>query len=256
MQRLDLSPLVPHLLAGSSNKDIASIDIGTTREKISVGDLFKITGTSGEEIHFEGGSERFDRIGHAMRGGQIIVEGEVGVEAGRLMESGNIVIRGDAGAYAGSGMSGGRLEIVGNAGDFLGSAREGEVNGMSRGFIFVRGSAGARAGDRLRRGTIVVEKHAGDWPGSRMIAGTLIVLGQSGINPGYLMRRGTILLGKASPLPATFVDSGVFDSSFTRLFSRLLRPESRNTAKLFNQPLQRFAGDMAVLGKGEILTPP
>ncbi len=40
-QRLDLAPLVPHLLDGKSVKDIAQIELQTTRETITVGDIFK-----------------------------------------------------------------------------------------------------------------------------------------------------------------------------------------------------------------------
>ena len=34
-QRLDLAPLVPHLLDGKSAKDIAAIELQTTREKVT-----------------------------------------------------------------------------------------------------------------------------------------------------------------------------------------------------------------------------
>jgi formylmethanofuran dehydrogenase subunit C len=152
-------------------------------------------------------------------------------------------------------MSGGHVEILGNAGDFLGGPREGEVHGMSGGLLIVRGSAGQRAADRLRRGTIVVEGDAGDWPASRIVAGTLVVVGASGINPGYLMKRGTLVLGHASPLPPTFIDCGPLHSSFLGVFSRALKTDSRLGSKLFSMPLRRVAGDMAVLGKGEILLP-
>jgi formylmethanofuran dehydrogenase subunit C len=129
------------------------------------------------------------------------------------------------------------------------------MNGMSGGVLIVRGSAGTRAGDRLRRGTILIERAAGDWPGSRMTAGTLIILGESGSNPGYLMRRGTLVLGKPGAVSPSFIDCGLFSSSFTGLFSRLIEAESRAAARLFRSALQRFAGDMATLGKGEILIP-
>ena len=38
-QRLDLSPLVPHLLAGKSATEIAAIAIQTTRVRVTVGDV-------------------------------------------------------------------------------------------------------------------------------------------------------------------------------------------------------------------------
>lgn len=254
-QRLDLSPLLPHLLAGKSVDEIAAIDLATTREKITVGDVFTLRAGAATEIRFVGGSERFDKIGHGLQSGRISVDGDVGMDAGRAMSGGELVVSGHAGPFAGSGMSGGRIEITGDAGDFLGAPREGEMQGMSGGMLIVRGSAGLRPGDRLRRGTIVIEGNTGDCPGSRMIAGTLVVLGRCGAHPGYLMKRGTIALAKPPALGATFVDSGVFASSFPGLFSRFLQAESLGAGKLFKAPLRRFSGDMAALGKGEIFVP-
>jgi formylmethanofuran dehydrogenase subunit C len=254
-QRLDLSPLLPHLLAGKSTKDIAAIDLATTREKLALGDLFKIRAGSAEEIRFEGGSERFDGVGQGLQQGRIVVAGDVGINSGRKMTGGELIICGHAGPYAGSAMAGGRLEIIGDAGDFLAAPREGEIHGMTGGLLVLRGTAGQRAGDKLRRGTILIEGDAGDWPGSRLIAGTLIVLGRAGTSPGYLMRRGTIVLAKPPALTPTFVDCGSFASSFAAVFGRFLLAESRGAARLFRAPLRRFAGDMAVLGKGEIFVP-
>ncbi|WP_036264340.1 formylmethanofuran dehydrogenase subunit C [Methylocapsa aurea] len=254
-QRLDLSPLCPHLLEGKSAKEIAEIELQTTREKVTVGDLFHIRAGSAQTIRFEGGSTRLDNIGFEMKSGEIVVEGDCGKSVGRNLSGGNLIVAGDAGPFAGSCMSGGRLEIWGDAGDFLGAPLEGEMEGMSGGLLILRGSAGARAGDRLRRGTILIEGSAGDYPGSRMIAGTLILLGECGVLPGYLMRRGTIVLANPPALAPTFVDCGVHSLAFASVFSRLLEPESRAAAKLLAGPLNRFAGDMAALGKGEILYP-
>jgi formylmethanofuran dehydrogenase subunit C len=254
-QRLDLSPLVPHKLAGKSLAEIAALDLATTKEKVTVGDVFKLKGAGSDEIVIEGGSDRFDCVGQDMKGGVLQIEGDVGINAGRLLSGGHLIIAGSTGHYAGSGMSSGQLEILGNAGDFLGGPREGEVHGMSGGLLIVRGSAGDRAADRLRRGTIIIEGDAGDWPASRIVAGTLVVVGASGINPGYLMKRGTLVLGHASPLPPTFIDCGPLHSTFLGVFSRALKTDSRLGSKLFATPLRRVMGDMACLGKGEILLP-
>lgn len=255
-QRLDLSPLVPHLIAGKSAAEIALIELQTTREKRTVGDIFKIAAGGGAQtLRFEGGSTRLDNIGENLTSGEIIVEGDCGKSVGRHMSGGNLVVTGNAGAFAGSGLSGGKLEIKGDAGDFLGGPLEGEMEGVSGGLLIVRGSAGQRAGDRLRRGTIVIEGSAGDYLGSRMIAGTLIVLGACGVLPGYLMRRGTMILAHSAALAPTFVDCGVHQLAFASLFSRLLEPHSSAAAKLLARPLNRYAGDMAALGKGEIFYP-
>lgn len=254
-QRLDLSPLVPHLLTGKSVKDIAAIELQTAKETVTVGDAFKIRTGGPDSILFQGGSPRLDNIGMEMKNGEIVIEGDCGKCLGRNMGGGNLVVHGDCGPFAGSAMSGGRLEIGGNAGGFLGAPLEGEIEGMTGGFLIVRGDAGERPGDRLRRGTIIIEGSAGDYPGSRMIAGTLIVLGDCGSLPGYLMRRGTIVLGNPPELAPTFIDCGVHELAFASLLAGLVRPESRSAARLLGRELVRFAGDMAVLGKGEIFLP-
>jgi len=254
-QRLDLAALVPHKIAGLSLAEIGAINVATTREPVTLGDVFKIKGAASEEIIIEGGSERFDNLGQGLQGGVLHIDGDVGQNAGRKMSGGNLIVNGSTGPWAGTGMSGGRLEIFGDTGDYLSGPREGEIHGMTGGIIIVRGSAGERAGDRLRRGTIIIEGDAGDYPASRIVAGTLVVLGESGVNPGYLMRRGTVILAKPSPLTPTFIDCGHLNSTFLTLFSRLMKEESKAAAKLLSSPLRRMAGDMAVLGKGEILVP-
>jgi formylmethanofuran dehydrogenase subunit C len=151
-QRLDLSPLISQNLAGKTASEIASIELQTTRMRITAGDVFRIREGDPETIVIEGGAERFDRVGMGMTSGAIRVEGEVGVEAGRLMLGGALTIGGDAGPFAGSGMKGGTLDIEGNAGERAGGPLSGETVGMSGGVLHVRGDAGARAGDRLTLG--------------------------------------------------------------------------------------------------------
>jgi formylmethanofuran dehydrogenase subunit C len=105
----------------------------------------------------------------------------------------------------------------------------------------------------MRRGTIVIEGEAGAYPGSRMIAGTLIVVRQAGDLPGFLMKRGTIVLGEgASALSPTFVFTGSYELLAMRLLAAFVEPYSKRAATLLRRPLRRLAGDMAVLGKGEL----
>ena len=252
-ERLDLSPVLPHLIAGKSAGEIARIAVQTTRRPLTVGDVFRVRMGDAQSIRIEGVCDRLDRIGHGMTGGEILVDGAVGSQAGRLMAGGRLTIKGNAGPWAASGMRGGQIEISGAAGDRLGGPLAGEMAGMRGGVVIVRGNAGERAGDRMRRGTIVVEGRAGAWAGSRMIAGTLILGGKAGPLPGYLMRRGTIVLGAGSDeLSPTFIDCGTHDLIALRLLARFAADYSARAAALLQRPLRRFAGDMAVLGKGEV----
>ena len=170
------------------------------------------------------------------------------------MAGGRLTSRGNAGPWAASGMKGGVIEIAGTADDRLGGPLAGEIAGMRGGVVVVRGDAGERAGDRMRRGTIIIEGEAGAYAGSRMIAGTLIVRAQAGPLPGYLMKRGTIVLGAGcSAISPTFVDCGQHHLLGMRLLAGSYRsPTANGPRRLLRRPLQRFAGDMAVLGKGEI----
>ena len=255
-QRLDLSPLIPQNLAGKTIAEIERIEVGTTRVRVAAGDVFRIREGNPDSILIEGGSARFDRIGMSMVSGSIRVEGEVGIQAGRLMSGGQLAISGDAGPFAGSGMKGGTVDIDGDAGERLGGPLSGETVGMNGGVLHVRGDAGPRAGDRLRRGLILIEGRAGAYAGSRMIAGTLAIGGEAGDLPGYLMGRGTILLGRSASLfSPSFGDCGEHDLVAARLLADYVAQASAKLARLFRRPLRRLAGDLAALGKGEILLP-
>jgi formylmethanofuran dehydrogenase subunit C len=252
-QRLDLSPLVPCRLAGKTVAEIGKLELQTDRERVAVGDIFRLSGNDTTRVRIEGATDRLDQIGHEMSGGEIVVEGDVGNQAGRLMRGGRLIIKGNAGHWAASGMRNGYVEITGAAADRLGGPLAGETAGMRGGLVVVRGDVGERAGDRLRRGTIIVEGCTGRHAGSRMVAGTLVLCRRAGRIPGYLMRRGTIVLADGcDELLPTFVDCGVHDLVAMRLLATFVKTQSAAAAAAFRVPLRRLAGDMAVLGKGEI----
>ena len=215
-ERLDLSALVPHRLSGRTADEIARLELQTGRQRVTVGDIFRVRGGDSRYVRIEGGTDRFDQVGQDMTDGEIVVEGEVGSQAGRSMAGGRLVINGDAGGWAASGMRGGHIEIAGSAGDRLGGPLAGEVTGMRGGVVVVRGDVGDRAGDRLRRGTIV-------------------------------------LADGCDELSPTFLDCGVHDFIVMRLMAAFVRDYSAVAAAALRSPLRRLAGDMAVLGKGEIL---
>jgi formylmethanofuran dehydrogenase subunit C len=252
-QRLDLSPLTPDRLVWRPADEIARIELQTTRRRVTVGDVFRVRLGDAQHIRIEGSCERLDRIGHAMTQGEIVVDGDAGAQAGRRMTGGRLTIGGSTGPWAASGMTGGVLEIEGAGGDRLGAPLAGETAGMRGGVVVVRGAVGERAGDRMRRGTMIVEGQAGDYAGCGMIAGTLIVRRAAGRLPGYLMRRGTIVLGEpCRELSPTFVNCGAQHSVAIRLMAAFVSDYSAAAASMLRPPLQRLAGDMATIGKGEI----
>jgi formylmethanofuran dehydrogenase subunit C len=83
------------------------------------------------------------------------------------------------------------------------------------------------------------------------------LLQRAGPLPGYLMKRGTIVLGAGTEdLSPTFIDCGAHELVAMRLLSDFVRAFSRRAGACLRRPLRRYAGDMAVLGKGEILVEP
>lgn len=256
-QRVDVSPLTPEQLTGKTAAEISAIALQSGNRKLRVDEVFTLSGSDTQSIRFQGAATaKLDFVGKGLTGGEIKVEGNAGSYAGMQMKSGRLLITGNADAYAACEMKGGELTIDGNAGDYLGAALPGNRKGMQGGIVVVHGNVGNRVGDHMRRGSILIEGDAGDYLGTRMIAGTIGVLGAVGAYPGYAMRRGTLLLlTTPSSLPATFNDCG----SHTLGFLPLLLKGYQNYQTRFGElagtvkRVRRYAGDMAELGKGEIL---
>ena len=124
---------------------------------------------------------------------------------------------------------------------------------MSHGSIICQGNVGDRVGDKMRRGLILIDGDAGDYCGSRMVAGTFGVYGNVGEYTGFGMKRGTILLNNKTNLHATMQDCGTHNLPFLALLFQSFDafPSKFSTLKI--QRVQRFAGDLAVNGNGEIL---
>lgn len=261
-QRIDLAALTPDRLAGLDRAAIEALPVATTRTPLALGELFRLRHGTPDMIVIEGGDARLDRIGAGMTRGSIVVDGDAGALLGAGMAGGRIEVRGDAGRYAATGATGGEIDIAGDAGEGLGAAPPGTTQGMDGGLVIVRGDAGPRAASRLRRGVIVIEGDAAEEAAWQMLAGTLIVCGRIDGAPGMLMRRGTLIAGDAVPLPS-FVATGGPAPVFPRLLARALDPvaaapdrlASRRAARLVRAVVRAYAGDMATLGKGELLLP-
>lgn len=254
-QRLDLSPLVSQNLIGLTLSEIASIELQNGKNKRRVDELFTISGSDANQIVIKASSDKLDFIGKQMDGGQLTVEGEVGAYLGLQLKSGTLHVKGNAGLYAACEMKNGLIQIDGNAGDLLGAALPGNKQGMKGGTVLVKGNVGQRAGDHMRRGQILIEGNAGDYCGSRMLAGTIAVMGHTGRYLGFAMRRGTLLLWNQPQLSATFNDCGSHTLAFLPiLFASLksLNSAFADSQASFNR-VQRYAGDMAETGRGEVL---
>ena len=251
-QRLDLSPLVPARLAKLKQKEIEALVVGTTRAKLTVGDVFKVKGDDASKLRFVGTDGRCDNIGRGITDGEIVVDGNAGAYLGAAMKRGKIEVKGNAGALAGASMAGGNLTIGGNAGECAAGVLVGETQGMRGGVLTIGRNAGPLVGERMRRGLVIVGGNAGDYAGGRMIAGTILFRRDVGRNAGYGLRRGSLIFQREPEhiLP-TFGDSGVVEFDYLRLLEHWLR-ETGRPIRLGGRA-RRLMGDMAVLGKGEML---
>jgi formylmethanofuran dehydrogenase subunit C len=259
-ERLDLSGITPAKLAKLSSHDIASLKVGMNRNALTLGDAFDISGSAGDTITFEGPIDGhgagLDYVGAGLDGGTLRIIGNVGPYAGRKMTGGRIEIRGNAGNSLASGMTGGMIHVSGNAGDNLGGILSGDRFGMSGGTVVVEGNIGARAGDKMRRGTIIVRGKTAEGTGTRMMGGTIWAEGGFGPAPGLMMRRGTLIGSSVERLLPTFADCGRHDLVIVRVLNKHLKTTLGDLApKPMPLFVQRIAGDMATIGKGEILLP-
>lgn len=243
---LDLSPLLP----GAAIAGDTPLRLG--RRQVALGDLFDLSPGPEGELRLVGTDGHCDRIGAGLSQGRITIDGDAGADLGLGMSGGEIAVRGSAGALAGGEMSGGTLRIGGDAGEALGGALPG-AGGMSGGAILLDGSCGPRAGQRMRKGLIVVGGDAASHAASGMRGGTIVVHGACAAEPASSMRRGTLYLARAPErLLPTFADDGEHELLWLRLLERHLR-RLGGTPPLPALRVGRWAGDLADLGKGELL---
>jgi len=148
--------------------------------------------------------------------------------------------------FIGHKMTLGQITIEGDCGNFLGSQMRG-------GRIICHGNANDRVGDQMRRGLILIDGNANEYCGSRMIAGTIGVYGNVGRYVGFAMKRGTILLTKTPQLHATFQDCGTHTLPFLALLFKSFKAITTEFNSINSLRAQRYAGDIACNGNGEIL---
>jgi formylmethanofuran dehydrogenase subunit C len=251
-QRLDLAALTPARLSGLARKEIEQIAVGTTRVALPLAEIFKVKGNDMGSLRFVGTDSRCDSIGRGLTEGAILVDGDAGAYLGAAMKGGSIEVQGSAGALAGASMSRGTISVARDVGERAAGILTGDTHGMKGGQLTIGRNAGPLLGERMRRGFVFVNGDAGDYAGGRMIAGTILVKRRVGRYAGYGLRRGSlILLEEPEHLLPTFGDSGVMEFDYLRLLGGWLRATGKSVRT--NGRARRLMGDMAVLGKGEML---
>lgn len=250
---LNCAVLNPANLANKSTSDIASMQLNYGNKQLRVDEIFEITGSDTENIHFKNTSNKLDYLGANMASGRMTIEGDAGAYLAYNLKKAEIHCKGNTQAYAACNMISGLLTIDGNTGDFLGGASAGLRKGMRGGTVIVKGNAGDRVGDQMRRGLILIEGNAGDYCASRMIAGTIGVLGKVGEYACFNMKRGTLLLTTLPSLHATIQDCGSHTLPFLNLMFKSFAQFKTKFSSIQTQRVQRFVGDAACHGNGEIL---
>jgi len=252
-QSINCSALTPDNLAVKTIAEIGSIKLISGKHQLLVADIFDISGSDTQQLCFNNSTAKLDYIGANMSCGNIIIKGDAGAYLGFGMKNGEIHCKGNTAAFAACSMRDGLLKIDGNAGDFLGAGSEGSRKGMLGGTVIVKGNAGDRTGDQMRRGLILIEGNVGDYCGSRMVAGTIGVLGNTGAYTAFNMHRGTLLLRNQPKLHVSMRDCGTHTLPFLNLLFKSFSKYNTKFSKLSNQRVQRFVGDTAYNGNGEIL---
>jgi formylmethanofuran dehydrogenase subunit C len=236
-QRADFGEVLAGAWTGLALAELAARPVYLDGDgKVPLGDLFAIEGAPSGQMRFVGDLASAVRFAAGLTEGEVIVEGNVGREAG-------------------SSMAGGALIIEGNAGDRAGAAPLGFPRGMTGGELIIRGSAGAEAGAGMRRGLLAIGRAAGARTGLGMIAGTVVVFGAAGSDTGLWSKRGSVVaLGRITP-PITYAYACTYQPVHLRL--QLGRLKTRYGLPVQRRHLtgfyRRYSGDMAELTKGEIL---
>ncbi len=237
-QTLEADCIAADRFADASAKGIGDLPVWYGGQPATLGDFFTVRGERSARVRIEGNLDRVEGLGSGMAGGELVIEG-------------------NAGRDVGAQMSGGSIEIRGNAGDNAGGARPpgGASRGMTGGEIIIRGSAGLEAGASMRRGLIVIGGDAGERAGRGMIAGSVVVFGTAARGAGRWTKRGTIVALGPIERPATFRYACTYRPPHLRLTFVYLR--ARYALPIADRYVtgryHRYSGDLAELGKGEIL---
>lgn len=233
----DFSRVLAGAWTGMSAADLATRPVALAgRGDTALGDICAVSGEPDGSVRFVGDFRRAARLGAGLAEGRVAIEGAVGDEVGL-------------------GMAGGSIEVRGDAGHRAGAAAPEARRGMTGGELVVHGSVGDGAGALMRRGLLVVAGRAGSHAGAGMLAGTIVAFGELGAAAGLWSKRGSIVALGAVAIPPTYRYACTYQPTYLRLLlTRLagvfgLPVEGRHLSGYY----RRYSGDLADLGKGEIL---
>ncbi len=253
----------PDKFSGKSPDEIKTIEIFHGNRRKILADLFEIYkenegNETNEEILVVGDVSMVREIGKGMTKGKITINGNAGMHLGAYMEGGIIEVEGNTDDWLGAEMKGGLIKVSGNAGNFAGGAYYGSNAGMDGGMIIVEGNAGNEVGRFMALGTIIVKGNTGNFAGVHIKGGTIFCFGNLGARAGAEMHDGTIVTmcnpdsNSSDLLIPTFKSNAITKFTFINLFLTELRNYGIQIDAQFFGNYERFSGDFAEQGKGEI----
>ncbi len=251
---LETEVLSPDVVAPLGHDEVRALPVFLGKRQFRVDDFFTVEGGGGDELEIRGDAGRVKWIGRGMTRGRLTIAGNAGMHLGAYMKGGIIEVSGNASDWLGGEMSGGLIHVRGNAGGQVGSAYRGSLSGMSGGTILVEGAAGIEVGMRMKRGIIAVRGKVRDFAGLQMKGGTIVLMGGAEIRTGAWMVRGTIICLTPVKLLPTFAYACSYNPAFLSIYARHLRAAGFSIPSAVREgSYQRYTGDAAVPGKGELL---
>jgi formylmethanofuran dehydrogenase subunit C len=251
---LEAEMISPDVMAGLKEDAVRALPVFLGKRQCRLDDFFTVEGGESDQLEVRGDAAKVKWIGRGMTHGRINVVGNAGMHLGAHMKGGTIEVSGNASDWVGAEMTTGLIRIHGNAGGQIGAAYRGSLAGMKGGTILVGGTAGLEVGMRMKRGVIVVGGPVRDFAGLQMKGGTIFLLGGAEIRTGAWMFRGTIVSLLPIPLLPTFAYACAYQPTFLGLYAKYLLPLGVSIPRDNKSgAYQRYTGDTAVPGKGEIL---
>jgi formylmethanofuran dehydrogenase subunit C len=234
--------ITPENFANKTLNEIKKLPATEGNRNITLDDIFKIeqSPTETPNIALNGDLSKVKRVGQAMKTGEIVINGNIGMHTGEKMAGGKIIINGNAGGWTGSEMKKGTIEIHGDAGDYLASPYRGNDLGMKGGLITVDGNVGTDVGCHLKGGIIKIKGSAGRFLGYHMTDGAIYVEKDCDVRAGACMASGKIVIGGTLEiLPSFTIDS---------VKPKVKVDDNTNVAG----PFYVFLGDRSEHGTGKI----
>jgi formylmethanofuran dehydrogenase subunit C len=251
---LEAESLTPDVIAALGHDELCALPVVLGKRQRRLDDFFEVEGPGSEELEIRGDVGRVKWIGRGMTRGRIRIVGDAGMHLGAYMKGGTIEVTGNVSDWIGAEMRGGLIRLGGDAGGQIGAAYRGSLSGMNGGTILIEGSAGIEVGMRMRRGIIAVKGRVRDFAGLQMKGGTIVLMGGAEIRTGAWMVRGTIITLAPLRLLPTFARAAEYNPVFLRLYAKHLRTFGfRLPVDAAEGAYQRYIGDAAVPGKGEVL---